>query len=168
MLLNAIVKVEVIKFRMDVRRGFLYLSTTIEEGTKKLLMLTPHKIPWGTTIYQEWILMFNLDYCKDWRFWCGVLWKCSPLSIELLAKRLLLNNLSRKILGNDLNNPKQKNPIFCVAMDSKLGWVSTIGIGGIKGKTVVVKFKFEKYPTKCHFCVSLAHLIKEFQAFKTW
>jgi hypothetical protein len=49
--LNVIVKVGVINFRMDARRGFLYLSTTIIKGTKKLLMLTPHKTPWGATVY---------------------------------------------------------------------------------------------------------------------
>jgi hypothetical protein len=50
-LLNAIVKVGVINFRMDAKRGFLYLNTTITESTMKLLMLTPHKTPWGGTVY---------------------------------------------------------------------------------------------------------------------
>jgi hypothetical protein len=43
-LLNATIKVGVINFCMDVRRGFLYLSTTIVESTEKLLMLTPHGV----------------------------------------------------------------------------------------------------------------------------
>lgn len=58
-LLNAIVKVGVINFLMNASRGFLYMSTTITESTKKLLMLTPHKTQWGATIYQERVPMFN-------------------------------------------------------------------------------------------------------------
>jgi hypothetical protein len=45
------VKAGVINFHMDAKRGFLYLSTTTMEGTRKLLMLTLHKIPWGTIVY---------------------------------------------------------------------------------------------------------------------
>jgi hypothetical protein len=52
-------------------------------------------------------------------------------------------------------------------MDLELRWVSTIGIGGIKGEAMVVMVNFEKYPIKCHFCGNLAHLIRECQTFKT-
>jgi hypothetical protein len=58
-LLNVIVNVGVINFLMHAKRGFLYMSTTITKSTKKLLMLTPHKTPWGATIYREWVPMFN-------------------------------------------------------------------------------------------------------------
>jgi hypothetical protein len=53
-----------------------------------------------------------------------------------------------------------------VAVDLELRWVFTIGIGGTKGKAMVVMVKFEKYPIKCHFCGSLTHFIEEFQAFR--
>jgi hypothetical protein len=51
-------------------------------------------------------------------------------------------------------------------MDPELEWVSMIGIGGIKGELVVVTVNFEKYPIKCHFYGSLAHFIRECQAFR--
>ncbi len=74
----------------------------------------------------------------------------------------------RKILGKDPNNPKWRDSKFCVAMDPELEWVSMIGIGGIKGELVVVTVNFEKYPIKCHFYGSLAHFIRECQAFRAW
>ncbi len=51
-------------------------------------------------------------------------------------------------------------------MDLESRWVSTIDIGGTKGEAVVVVVNFEKYPIKCHFCASLAHFIKDCQAFR--
>jgi hypothetical protein len=59
-----------------------------------------------------------------------------------------------------------KDSRFCVAMDLESRWVSTIDIGGTKGEAVVVVVNFEKYPIKCHFCASLAHFIKDCQAFR--
>jgi hypothetical protein len=56
--MNAMVKINVINFRIEARRGFIFLKSIIP-GTKKLLMLTPHNTPWATTIYQEWMLSFN-------------------------------------------------------------------------------------------------------------
>jgi hypothetical protein len=73
-LLNAIIKFGVINFRMDARRGFLYLSTTITKSTMKLLMLTPHKTPWGATVYVQRVLMFNPKLSQGLKIfvWCSL------------------------------------------------------------------------------------------------
>jgi hypothetical protein len=40
----------------------------------------------------------------------------------------------RKVLGEDPNNYKRRDFKFCMAMDPKWGWVSTIDILGINGE----------------------------------
>jgi hypothetical protein len=77
------------QFRMDAKRGFLYLSTTIKEGTKKLLMLTPRKIPQGTTIYQEWMPMFNLELLQGLKIlmWCSL--KMFPFEYRPFGEKIV-------------------------------------------------------------------------------
>lgn len=55
----AIVKIKIINFQMDPWKKFIYLSSTTSEGTKKILMLTPHNILWEMTNYEKWVHMFN-------------------------------------------------------------------------------------------------------------
>jgi len=61
-LLNVTIKVGVINFCMYARRGFLYLSTTIVESTKKLLILTPHGVQ---QFIRNWCQCSTHNYYKD-------------------------------------------------------------------------------------------------------
>jgi hypothetical protein len=40
-----------VKYKMDIGRGFCYLVFPNQQTTQALLMLTPHKTLWGTSIY---------------------------------------------------------------------------------------------------------------------
>jgi hypothetical protein len=37
--------------RIDMGRGFIFLEIVNVEATRKIIALTPHSIPWGTSIY---------------------------------------------------------------------------------------------------------------------
>jgi hypothetical protein len=67
-LMNNAMKFEVINFQMDASTCFMYLNSFVSKGTKKLLMVTPHMAPWDMKIYQEWVLMFNLDFTHGLNF----------------------------------------------------------------------------------------------------
>ena len=48
-------------FKMDMGRGFLFLSTANAQATRKLLALTPHSTPWKNCVYQERTPDFDPD-----------------------------------------------------------------------------------------------------------
>ncbi|KAG0593967.1 hypothetical protein M758_UG036100 [Ceratodon purpureus] len=48
-------------FRMDMGRGFFFLSTANVQVLRKVLSFTPHITPWGSCIYQEWVAGFDPD-----------------------------------------------------------------------------------------------------------
>jgi hypothetical protein len=54
--------VNLVSFKVDMGRGFIFLSTDNAMVTKKVLALTPHATPWGVCIYQGWTLGFDPDY----------------------------------------------------------------------------------------------------------
>jgi hypothetical protein len=55
----AIVKIKIINFQMNAWKKFICLNSTTLEGTKKILMLTPHNTLWEMAIYEQWVHMFN-------------------------------------------------------------------------------------------------------------
>jgi hypothetical protein len=48
-----------VRYKMDLGRGFCYLAFRNQQTIQALLMLTPHKTLWGTSIYQKWIQSFK-------------------------------------------------------------------------------------------------------------
>jgi hypothetical protein len=107
---------------------FMYLNSFVPNGTKKLLMVTPHMTPWDTGIYQEWVLMFHLDFPHGLKilFWCSL--KVLPFEYRPIDKTMSF--CVGKIMGKDPNNHKRWDPRFCIMMNLKHGWVLTISIMG--------------------------------------
>ncbi|KAG0594795.1 hypothetical protein M758_UG110400 [Ceratodon purpureus] len=50
-----------LSFRMDMSRGFLFLSSTDARVTREVLSFTPHATQWGTCVYHEWVSGFDPD-----------------------------------------------------------------------------------------------------------
>jgi hypothetical protein len=46
-------------FKIDVGKGFIFLSVETLDTTKEILAFTPNKLPWCFAIYQEWVQAFN-------------------------------------------------------------------------------------------------------------
>ncbi len=51
-----------VKFELDAQKGFVFLNVESLKTTKTMLVFTPHKLPWCSTIYQEWVQTSNLDH----------------------------------------------------------------------------------------------------------
>jgi hypothetical protein len=85
--------------------------------TKKLLMLTPHKMSWGMVIYQEWMPMFNPNFLHGLKIhvWCLL----KTLSLECRPFNKTSVTHVKNILGENLNNHKKKDLKFCITMDPK-------------------------------------------------
>ncbi len=104
-LMNNAMKFEVVNFQMDESTCFMYLNSFVPKGTKKLLMVTPHMTPWNMGIYQEWVLMFNLDFPHGLKilFWCSL--KVLPFEYRPIDKTMSVR--VGKIMGKDPNNHKR-------------------------------------------------------------
>jgi hypothetical protein len=60
--INKKVGLNLVSIKVDMGRGFMFLSTANPMVTKKVLALTPHATPWRTCIYQEWTPSFDPNY----------------------------------------------------------------------------------------------------------
>jgi len=91
-------------------------------------MVTPHMTPWDMGIYQEWVLMFNLDVPHGLKilFWCSL--KVLPFEYRPIGNTI--STCVGNIMGEDPNNHKRWDPRFCIMINPKHGWVLTISIVG--------------------------------------
>jgi len=48
-----------VRYRMDIGKRLCHLASPNQQTSQALLMLTPHKTLWGTSIYQERIHSFK-------------------------------------------------------------------------------------------------------------
>ncbi len=126
-------------------------------------MLTPYKMPWGTTIYHQRVPLFNLELVQGLKIL--VLNTFKMLLLECLPFKKKFIAFVNSILGKNANNDKWRDPWFCMELDPKRRWVTTFGFQGINAKRVEVTINFESYLIKCHFCGNILHLFGNYHVF---
>jgi hypothetical protein len=154
----------VVSFKIDMERGFLFLSTANAIVTKHLLSLTPHTTPWGTCIYQEWIPNFDPDYPTSMKIptWLSLV----KLPHEYKPfEGLIVASLGPVYIVDPLNK-QLRDPRFCVGLDVSFGWPSAIETHGMNGAILVTLVNYDDAPVRCRFCLSLNHKVSECVALK--
>jgi hypothetical protein len=138
--MNNPMKFKIMNFQMDASTCFMHLSSFVPKGTKKLLMVTPHMTPWDMGIYQEWNLMFNLDFPLGLKnlFWCSL----KVLSFEYRPVENTISACVGKIMGEDPNNQKRWDFRFCIMINPWVGF--DYKHCGVSGKEVEVVVNFLK------------------------
>ncbi|KAG0575817.1 hypothetical protein KC19_5G032900 [Ceratodon purpureus] len=155
---------DAIAYKMDMGRGFIFLSSPDRQTTNKVLALTPHVTPWGTCVYQEWEPGFNPDYPE---------WLRIPTWIQLVklphefkpVEGYIASCLGPVYLA-DSENANNRDPRFCVGIDAAKGWPSTVRVVGIDGRVNTILVNYEHVPVRCRFCLSLNHRVADCVALK--
>lgn len=124
-------------------------------------MFTPHKLPWGTTIYQKWISMFNPNFSSSLKLPIWIILKMLPLFRPLETK---IVSLIGRVFGVDVTNKSKKDPKFYVAMDLEKGWLAQLFFVGF---SIEICVDYERYPIRCHFFMGFSHLIKDYPSLTT-
>ena len=122
--LNQKLGYERISFRMDMGKGFLFLSTANTTVTKSILVLTPHQTPWGQCVYQEWVPNFNHDYPSGLRLpeWVSLM----KLPHEFKPVEGLVAASLGPVYKADTQNKFLRDHRFCIRLDLTQGWPSAI------------------------------------------
>ncbi|KAG0623894.1 hypothetical protein M758_3G209300 [Ceratodon purpureus] len=148
-----------VSFRMDMSRGFIFLSTINVATTKMVLALTPHNTPWGICVYQEWVNNFNPDNPTGLRI---------PVWISLLKLPHEFKPLEGYVAASlgpvymaDSQNKHNRDPRFCVGLDLAQGWPSAIELDGLEGKSNTILVNYDQAPVRCKFCYSLRHKVAD-------
>jgi hypothetical protein len=125
-------------------------------------MFTPHKLPWGTTIDQKWIFMFNPNFSSSLKLPIWIILKMLPLEFRPLDTKIA--SLIGRVFGVDVTNKSKKDPKFYVAMDLEKGWLAQLFFVGF---SVEICVDYERYPIRCHFFMGFSHRIKDYPSLTT-
>ncbi|KAG0594516.1 hypothetical protein M758_UG084500 [Ceratodon purpureus] len=163
-MINRKLGLEAVSFRMDMGRGFLFLSTPGVMVTKSVLALTPFATPWGQCIFQEWEPNFNPDYPKGLKLptWISL----TKLPHEFKPVEGLIAAILGPVYQADQHNYHLRDPRFCVGLDLTQGWPSALAVRGIENQLNTIIINYDHAPIRCRFCLSLAHKVADCEDLK--
>jgi hypothetical protein len=153
-----------VSFKVDMGRGFLFLTTANANVTRQVLSLTPHSTPWETCVYQEWIPNFDPDFPTGMKIptWISLV----KLPHEYKPFEGVIAASLGPVYSADPLNKQLRDPRFYIGLDVSFGWPSAIETQGLNAKVVVTLVNYEDTPVRCRFCLSLNHKVGDCVALK--
>ena len=150
----------------DLGKGFFQILTKQAATTQKLLMLTPHRTRWGTSILQTWASGFDSSKPSRLKVPTWVTLRGIPGEFLGVAKDIAAG--LGELLGSDKRNACTADQRFCVALQSGQGWKTQLAVhNDITGEKVVILVDYCNLPIRCRCCHSTEHLIKDCPSIKS-
>ncbi|KAG0593962.1 hypothetical protein M758_UG035600 [Ceratodon purpureus] len=118
-----------VSFRINMGRGFFFLSTADANVTRSFLLLTPHATPWGSCVYQEWIPRFDPNDPSALRIptWLNLV----QLPHEFKHLEGFIASSLGLVFRADRLNCNLRDPQFCIGIDACNGWPFAISLIGL-------------------------------------
>jgi hypothetical protein len=83
-------------------KDFLFFSVETPKNAKVILALTPHKLPWCSSIYQKWVQAFNLDHPMGLKLPTWITLKMFIVEYKMMEEKIA--NYVNKMVSIDCNN----------------------------------------------------------------
>lgn len=66
-----------------------------------------------------------------------------------------------RVIGKDTHNCHFRDPRFCIALDTSLGWETEIEIEDrVTGKLIPILVDYTNLPIRCRYCNDVNHQVK--------
>lgn len=115
-----------------------------------MLSLTPHKFEEGTAIFHSWIPSFDPRRPIGLAIPVWILLRLLPL--EYLDYARTIAGFVGRVVDEDPRVTVTQDPRFCVELDLKQGWISTLKLPGFDGRLAEVVIEYDGELIRCSQC----------------
>ena len=145
-----------ISYNGDLGWGFTCLKDSNQNVARQALVLTPCRIGSFLCIFQQWTPLFDPSSSRGMLIPTWITLKKLPLQFFGVAQEIVAS--LGKVLEKDAQNYYFKDPRFCIALDTSLGWKSELEIKDrFIGKLIPILVDYTNLPICCRYCNDFNH-----------
>lgn len=144
-MLNLEIKGGSISYSRDLGWGFTCLKASNQEVARQALVLTPCRIGSFLYVFQQWTPLFDPSSSHGMLIPTWITLKKLPLQFFGVAQEIAAS--LGKVLGKDSQNCYFKDPRFCIALHTSLGWETELEIEDrVTGKLISILVDYANLP----------------------